>query len=264
MSMKALIISTKVIFLCACGGGVGVPSTESEPIDSKDLVSYETSSDLFVRNSGDAVVKNDLNAWNFNARYLGRDFVKHGNSAKSGTLSAVWHERGFTSDITVNPSDWQEVVGGGPHTVFSIDTNAQLVPMTVTYDAEIFKFSGNGVGQLSFAMYWQHKTTGKLEGFVFAMYDNRFDSYETFVGNDLHTDFYSTPVHTVSSNKMQMNLFAKTAYKLELTDAVLKSIKPDYKDYAVVLAGFLHEVFIDRYGHVNMAVKVENLKIQRL
>ena len=248
--------------LAACGNSCG---GSSEPT-CLPLITTEASSKLNVRNVGDAPPPATVGLWEMNARYLGTGFTVANNMASNENSSVSWGNGFYSGTFNLTPEDYQPVVGGGPHFVYSIDLqNKQMKPMEFSFDASVDAFGGTGVGQLVFFIYAKNKTSGEYVVVLWALFDNRYDDYDRFEDNDTYVDFTSMPVHEMSATRMEKKPFPFKHYSINLTQQRWASFTSDpIEDYELLIAGFLQESFIEGGKSVSLSAKVKNIKITDL
>jgi hypothetical protein len=260
--MTALMALLAIALSPACGGCN--PCNPPEPPPPEDLcIKTKSTPTLFTRELGlpitDAGVNNE---WGAKARYLGAQPVGQ-YKGQSDRVLIEWGDGFYKSHIFTG--QYQEIQGGGQHTVFEIqvDPRKKLDPFTIEFDASVKSYSGSddAVGQLVFFMYLINKVTGRNQVNLFAMFDNRFDYYVPFIGNDTYTDFDSAPMQVHFPQTMEMNPYPSKKYVLDFTKQKMQDFGWT-DDYELVLIGFLHEVFITpTNSNVDMAVEVSGIKV---
>lgn len=247
----------------SCGGSSPGGGSVAPPPICQPLVTSKVSDKFNVRNVGDSPIPATIGAWDMNARYLGTGFVVSNRTAGNANANVMWGEGFYSGSFSLTPEDYQPVVGGGPQFVYSIDLqNTQMRPMEFSFDASVNAFSGTGIGQLVFFIYAKHKTTGRYVVVLWALFDNRYDNYDRFVGNDTYIDFISMPVHAMSAARMEMNPYVLKHYSINITPQRWATFTTEpIENYELVITGFLQEAFIENGKSIALSATVKNIKV---
>lgn len=248
MNRRTLMAFMAAAMSPACGGRTSCFSQKAHPT-------------LFTREIGQPITDRGVEAkWTASARYLGAQ--PDGNyRGISDRVKLEWGDGYYYSHIFTD--QYQEIRGGGPQTVFELtyrNKPKRLTEFSVEFDAAVKSYSGSAdaVGQLVFFTYLVHPITKKYQINLFALFDNRYDYYQPFVGNDTYIDFESAPMQVHFPQKMEKIPYKKS-YFMNFTEEKMKELKWDM-EYEIVLMGFLHETFISpNNSNVDMEVEVTNL-----
>lgn len=236
------------------------PSNECTPLITN---SYTTK--FNIRNVGDAPPAPELGVWQMNARYLGTGFTSTGSTASNENAQMSWGAGSYSAMFDLTPGDYQPVVGGGPHFTYSIDLGNTFTmrPIEIAFDASVTAFTGTGIGQLSLYIYAKHKTIPDTFVVVlWNMFDNRWDDYERYDGNDTYVDFTSMPIHDMSATRMEKTPYAKKHYSVHITrERWATFTSQPMEEFDLLLTGFLQEGFIEGGATLRLGAEVDNIKI---
>lgn len=198
-----------------------------------------------------------------NARYLGTGFTQQGDAASNQNASFNWGDGFYSGRFELTAQDYQPVQGAGPHFVFSIDAGPiTMRPFELSFNAAVNEFSGAGVGQLSAFIYAKRKTTNEMVVVLWAMFDNRFDTYDRYTGNDTTVDFISMPIHEMSATRMEKNTYPLKHYSINITPSRWATFTDiPMEEFDLLLVGFLQEGFFVGGDTITLGAEVNNIKV---
>jgi hypothetical protein len=312
--MKNMIATTATFLAVTASGCGGLDSLESYgyfkaiPANQSDTVEY------YVRDVPSGIDQKSPNngLWSVSVRHMGPDIVSFNPTGDFSPVTSLsvpsQNQKGLntgtiatTPAFQVNGPDYgsfidtnltpdRVVAGGGPHSVFEF-TPVAPIPMSsnvaISFDAAIpfFERNGTGVGQLAVYFYLKERSTGTLIALLWAVYDNRFDTYAPFASSDTQVAFSSSPFETNSfgsitsrSEKMQSTTGGLKFYEIKIEQSNLQtifgkindfrtansmtSISTVVTDYDLALFGKISEVFkLSPSDDVRLGTRVSNLSL---
>lgn len=263
--LPAVFIS--LLFIVSCGGGGGggastpVQAAPSQPVTSNPppatspVLTLSSTIDPKIYARDPAFSKNDEppkdDIWHLASRYQG----PNGGDVTTDGLTV-------RSLIDSSKFAYQDIIGAGPHNILSYEF---LKPprlkdrvLNVDFTASVDEYQGNSVAQLSVGYYMVDTSTGKSFAFQIFLYDNRFNGFAPYVGNDTATFFFSAPINSsfyTSQHTMMKQPFGRVNYHVEISPAQFQAqfkmlgdackcpVSQNVTDWSVNLIGVLHEVF---------------------
>ena len=318
MSAVGNMISSTVtavsIFVVGCGGSSSQIQAEGYtvliPPNGSDSVNY------YVRDLPSGIQQSSPKdgKWSVNVRHMGPDIVssnptgdfslltllsvpplnQRGQNSGDSSTTPVFQVKGpdFGSFIDTTLVPDRVVVGGGPHSTFSVNPQFPF-PMTrnlaISFDSAVktSHTTGTGVAQLVVYFYLIERTSGVTIACLWAIFDSRSGqiNYLPTVGSDTTVAFSSAPFGTnvfgtlmPGSSSMTSSTGGLKQYEIKIEksnfDAILQqvnvfrlansmsTISENIIDFDLVQFGVIHEIFKQSPGDtVRTGVRVSNLTL---
>jgi hypothetical protein len=312
--MKNMIATTATFLAVTASGCGGADSLESYgyfkaiPANQSDTVEY------YVRDIPSGVYQEPPSngLWSVSARHMGPSIVSFNPTGdfspvtslsvpftsqkgqNTGTIATTpaFQVKGadYGSFIDTNLTPDRVVAGGGPHSAFEF-TPVAPIPMSsnvaISFDAAIplFEKTGTGVGQMAVYLYLKERSTGTLAAMLWAVYDNRFNTYVPVASSDTQVAYSSAPFETNGfgsitsrSEKMQSSTGGLKFYEIKIENSnfltifgkinefrvanSMTTISTDIKDYDLLLFGAISEVFkLSPSDDIRLGTRVSNLSL---
>lgn len=306
-----LLISIS-IFVSSCGGGGGgyIPNQNTNIVKLNVVNEPIGLTPFYIRDLPANIMQEPTikDQWAFSVRHQNSDIISLEIPESIDTISKTGlkldnniplrgNGRGsfyrsfnnnFESYIDTSSSNYETVIGGGPHSVVSYEfkTGRNVIGTTITGDFSIptLQTVGDSVGQLSIIGYL---SDGKSTiAFVFPIFDNRYDTFIPMAMSDTAVSFVSQPINSTkyaipyNSEKMIKTTFEEyKTYGVTFTrnglDNIIEDINifnnknkfplisTDANNYKFILLGVLHEVFLMNNPNniIKSGISFKNLSI---